>query len=59
MDAENGTRDTFPKLLLHHARVRGNYAGFLTHCDRLFGTFARGYGGELAARRRALPAGTT
>jgi len=24
MDAENGTRDTFPKLLLHHARARGD-----------------------------------
>ena len=43
---------------VHHARVRGNYAGFLTHCDRLFGTFARGYGEELAARHGGLPAPT-
>jgi len=27
----------------HHARVRGNYAGFFPHCDRWFGTYARGY----------------
>ena len=36
---------------VHHARVRGNYAGFLTHVDRLFGTFARGYREEYLARR--------
>lgn len=36
---------------VHHARVRGNYAGFLTWTDRVFGTFARGYEADLAARR--------
>jgi 4-alpha-methyl-delta7-sterol-4alpha-methyl oxidase len=36
---------------VHHARVRGNYAGFLTIWDGVFGTYARGYGDELAARR--------
>ncbi len=40
---------------VHHARVKGNYAGFLTHCDRLFGTCARGYAAELTARRTAVP----
>jgi 4-alpha-methyl-delta7-sterol-4alpha-methyl oxidase len=35
---------------VHHARVRGNYAGFLTHVDGFFGTYARGYGEELAKR---------
>ena len=38
---------------VHHARVRGNYAGFLTWTDRAFGTLARGYAEELAARRAA------
>lgn len=27
----------------HHAKVKGNYAGFFPHCDRWFGTFAKGY----------------
>lgn len=27
----------------HHARVRGNYAGFFPIWDRVFGTFAKGY----------------
>jgi 4-alpha-methyl-delta7-sterol-4alpha-methyl oxidase len=27
----------------HHARVRGNYAGFLTYVDWMFGTLAKGY----------------
>jgi len=27
----------------HHARVRGNYAGFFPIWDRAFGTFAKGY----------------
>ena len=36
---------------VHHARVRGNYAGFLTIWDGVFGTYARGYAEELAARR--------
>jgi len=35
---------------VHHERVRGNYAGFLPIWDRVFGTFARGYAEELAAR---------
>jgi 4-alpha-methyl-delta7-sterol-4alpha-methyl oxidase len=38
---------------VHHGRVRGNYAGFLPIWDRVFGTYARGYGEELAARRAA------
>ncbi|HZP40253.1 MAG TPA: sterol desaturase family protein [Candidatus Binatia bacterium] len=35
---------------VHHARVRGNYAGYLTLWDGVFGTCARGYAEELAAR---------
>jgi 4-alpha-methyl-delta7-sterol-4alpha-methyl oxidase len=35
----------------HHARVRGNYAGFFPIWDRVFGTFARDY--APAARRAA------
>ncbi|MFO0695514.1 MAG: sterol desaturase family protein [Polyangiales bacterium] len=27
----------------HHAKVKGNYAGFFAYVDRLFGTFARDY----------------
>lgn len=27
----------------HHAKVRGNYAGFFPHCDRWFGTLVEGY----------------
>lgn len=27
----------------HHAKVRGNYAGFLPLWDRVFGTYAKGY----------------
>lgn len=38
---------------VHHERVKGNYAGFLPIWDRVFGTLARGYGDELAARQRA------
>jgi 4-alpha-methyl-delta7-sterol-4alpha-methyl oxidase len=38
---------------VHHERVKGNYAGFLTLWDRVFGTFARGYAEELAARHAA------
>jgi sterol desaturase/sphingolipid hydroxylase (fatty acid hydroxylase superfamily) len=38
---------------VHHERVKGNYAGFLQLWDRVFGTFARGYGEELAARHAA------
>jgi plant 4alpha-monomethylsterol monooxygenase len=37
----------------HHARVKGNYAGFLTWMDRLCGTYARGYAEDLAMRRAA------
>ena len=40
---------------VHHARVRGNYAGFLTIWDGVFGTYARGYADELAARRWPRP----
>jgi plant 4alpha-monomethylsterol monooxygenase len=36
---------------MHHAKVKGNYAGFTPIFDRLFGTFARGYAEDLAARR--------
>jgi len=35
----------------HHARVRGNYAGFFPIWDRAFGTLARGYAEALAAAR--------
>ncbi len=35
----------------HHARVRGNYAGFFPIWDRVFGTFAKGYGELLAGAR--------
>lgn len=35
---------------VHHARVRGNYAGFLPIWDRVFGTTARGYAEDLARR---------
>jgi len=38
---------------VHHGRVRGNYAGFFAIWDGVFGTYARGYGDELAARRAA------
>lgn len=38
---------------VHHARVRGNYAGFLTWTDRVFGTLSKGYADDLAARRTA------
>jgi 4-alpha-methyl-delta7-sterol-4alpha-methyl oxidase len=37
----------------HHAKVRGNYAGFLTWMDRRCGTYARGYAEDLALRRAA------
>jgi len=35
----------------HHARVRGNYAGFFPIWDRVFGTFAKGYAEALAGGR--------
>jgi len=36
----------------HHARVKGNYAGFFAYVDGLFGTFAKGYarGGTLSEK---------
>ena len=36
---------------VHHARVRGNYAGFFPIWDRVFGTFAKGYAELLATSR--------
>jgi sterol desaturase/sphingolipid hydroxylase (fatty acid hydroxylase superfamily) len=36
---------------MHHAKVKGNYAGFTPIFDRLFGTLARGYAEDLATRR--------
>ncbi|MGH7896157.1 MAG: sterol desaturase family protein [Candidatus Binatia bacterium] len=36
----------------HHARVRGNYAGFFPIWDRVFGTFAKGYADVLAGSSR-------
>ncbi|HWP64664.1 MAG TPA: sterol desaturase family protein [Candidatus Limnocylindria bacterium] len=38
---------------VHHERVKGNYAGFFPLWDRVFGTLARGYAEEWAARRGA------
>ena len=35
---------------VHHARVKGNYAGFTPIWDRVFGTFAKGYAEDLDAR---------
>jgi sterol desaturase/sphingolipid hydroxylase (fatty acid hydroxylase superfamily) len=37
---------------VHHARVKGNYAGFLVWTDWAFGTLARGYREEVMARHR-------
>jgi 4-alpha-methyl-delta7-sterol-4alpha-methyl oxidase len=37
----------------HHARVRGNYAGFFPIWDRVFGTYAKGYAEVLAGRPQA------
>ena len=34
----------------HHAKVRGNYAGFLRHVDTVFGTLAKGYAEHRAKR---------
>ena len=36
----------------HHARVRGNYAGFFPIWDRVFGTYAKGYAEVLAQSPR-------
>lgn len=36
---------------MHHARVKGNYAGFTPIPDRVFGTLSRGYAEDLATRR--------
>ena len=35
----------------HHAKIKGNYAGFFPWADRAFGTFCEGYEEHLAARR--------
>jgi 4-alpha-methyl-delta7-sterol-4alpha-methyl oxidase len=35
----------------HHARVRGNYAGFFPIWDRVFGTYAKGYAAVLGGSR--------
>lgn len=35
----------------HHARVRGNFAGFLAYLDGWFGTYAPGYPDEGSTRR--------
>jgi 4-alpha-methyl-delta7-sterol-4alpha-methyl oxidase len=43
---------------VHHARVKGNYAGFLVWTDLLFGTCARGYRDELKTRHAWAPAAT-
>ena len=40
----------------HHAKVKGNYAGFLAWVDGLFGTYAKGYVEARAARRPRSPA---
>jgi 4-alpha-methyl-delta7-sterol-4alpha-methyl oxidase len=37
----------------HHARVRGNYAGFLSWTDRVFGTFVPEYAAERSRIRGA------
>lgn len=41
----------------HHAKVKGNYAGFLAHVDGWFGAYARGYleGRAERARRAGTP----
>lgn len=36
----------------HHARVRGNYAGFLPVWDRVFGTLVRDYEGDVERWKR-------
>jgi 4-alpha-methyl-delta7-sterol-4alpha-methyl oxidase len=43
----------------HHARVKGNYAGFTPLPDRLFGTYVRGYREDLAARRASATKAVT
>jgi len=39
---------------VHHARVKGNYAGFLYWTDLVFGTLCRGYREELAERHKLV-----
>lgn len=39
----------------HHAKVKGNYAGFFAWVDRAFGTFAKGYEAVRATRRAPPP----
>jgi len=38
----------------HHAKVKGNYAGFFPWTDAAFGTLCEGYREHRASRRRAL-----
>jgi 4-alpha-methyl-delta7-sterol-4alpha-methyl oxidase len=35
---------------VHHAKVKGNYAGFLAWVDGVFGTYSRGYAQDRAQR---------
>ncbi len=42
----------------HHAKFRGNYAGFLGYLDRFFGSYSAGYRERLAEKRAARSAGT-
>ena len=44
---------------VHHARVKGNYAGFLAWTDIVFGTCARGYREELKTRHAWAAAART
>lgn len=37
----------------HHAKVKGNYAGFFPWTDAAFGTLCEGYAEHLAARKKA------
>lgn len=43
----------------HHARVRGNYAGFLPIWDRVFGTEVRDYRAAIGVWRQRSKPGTT
>ncbi len=44
---------------LHHARFRGNYAGFLPYLDRLFGTQAEALGARAGAAVAAIESAVT
>ena len=35
----------------HHAKVKGNYAGFFPWTDRMFGTLCEGYAEHLGRRK--------